>query len=87
MQAQWKAFTEQTKDLGARETGREKAGKKALRLAGDAKTWRYVGRFMSQFAAIEGGVDRALSELFDLKTDPLLPALQQSGSKEEADVC
>ena len=33
----------------------------------EEKAWRYVGRFMSGFAAIEGAVDRALCELFDLK--------------------
>jgi hypothetical protein len=33
----------------------------------EEKAWRYVGRFLSGFAAIEGAVDRALCELFDLK--------------------
>jgi hypothetical protein len=32
-----------------------------------AKAERHVGRFMGCFAALEGGVDRALSEIFDLK--------------------
>jgi hypothetical protein len=65
-------------DEGKKNTGR-KTGKKTPRLtesekkagrafsAEQAKTWRYVGRFMSHFAAVEGGVDRALLELFDLK--------------------
>ena len=33
----------------------------------EEKAWRYVGRFLSGFAAIEGAVDRVLCELFDLK--------------------
>jgi hypothetical protein len=32
----------------------------------DGEAWWYVGRFMSSFATIEAGVDRALYELFDL---------------------
>jgi hypothetical protein len=35
--------------------------------ATDAKAWRYVGRFMQSFAAIEGAVDRLILELFPLE--------------------
>jgi hypothetical protein len=42
----------------------------------EGEAWWYVGRFMSSFATIEAGVDRAIYELFDL--NPILYSLLTS---------